>query len=249
MVASPVSLRCVGSGDAFGSGGRLQSCYHLSFDSGQLLLDCGSTSLVGMQRYGIYPNEIDAIVVSHLHGDHFGGIPYLLLEGKYVSKRSSPLTILGPKGLQKQVDATTEALYPGLLGKKLPFKVNYREFCTKTIEQIGGANVECFKVNHGVGKKAYGVRVEFGGKVVSYTGDTQWTDSLVPLAQGSDLFICECFAYNISVPSHLDYNTLLKHRDSLASKRIVLTHMGDQMLHNLENVEFDTFSDGDVIEI
>ncbi len=249
MVVNSVSLRCVGSGDAFGSGGRLQSCYHLSFYGGQMLLDCGSTSLVGLQRCGIDPNEIDAILVSHLHGDHFGGIPYLLLEGKYVGQRSRPLTLLGPKGLKKQVEAATEALYPGLLSKKLPFKVNYRQFNTKIIEEISGANVKCFKVSHGASKNAFGVRIEVGSKVISYTGDTQWTESLVPLAHGSDLLICECFAYDSCVPSHLDYNTLLKNRDKLASKRIVLTHLGDQMLQNLHNIKFDTLSDGEIIDV
>ena len=249
MVTNTISLCCVGSGDAFGSDGRLQSCYHLRYSGGQLLLDCGSTSLVGMQRYGIVPNEIDTIVVSHLHGDHFGGIPYLLLEGKYVSQRLRPLIIIGPRGLQQKVEATTEALYPGLMGKKLPFDVVYRQINPKTIEEVNGAQINFFRVSHGTSKDVYGLRVTADGKVISYTGDSQWTNNLIPLAKESDLLISECFAYSESVPSHLDYKTLVKQRDKLGSKRIILTHMGKQMLSNLSHVEIETFSDGDVIKI
>ncbi|MDX2494149.1 MAG: MBL fold metallo-hydrolase, partial [Desulfuromusa sp.] len=99
MVNTLATLRCIGTGDAFGSGGRLNSCFHLAAAGEQLLLDCGCSSLIGMQRCGVIPSEIDTVIISHLHGDHFGGIPYLLLEGKYISQRIRPLTLVGPPGL------------------------------------------------------------------------------------------------------------------------------------------------------
>lgn len=129
-MSDKVSIRCVGTGDAFGSGGRLNSCFQLAVKGEQLLLDCGCSSLIGLQRCSIDPAGIDTVVVSHLHGDHFGGIPFLLLEAKFVSRRQRPLTLIGPPGLQQQVEAALEALYPGTIGAGFRFPVNYRQLET-----------------------------------------------------------------------------------------------------------------------
>jgi len=244
-----VSLCCAGTGDAFGSGGRLNSCFHLSFPAGQLLIDCGCSCLIGLQRCGITPAEIDTVVISHLHGDHFGGIPYLLLEGKYVSLRTRPLTLIGPPGLQQQVEAAAEALYPGVLSKKFNFPVEYQLLEPKKILQVNSAEIGCFQVKHGSCRHAYGLRVEVAGKVISYTGDTEWTDNLLPLAQGSDVLIAECFAYDQPVPSHLDYLTLLQKREQLDCQRLLLTHMGPAMLARVGQLELETLDDGDIILI
>jgi ribonuclease BN (tRNA processing enzyme) len=248
MVASEILLRCIGSGDAFGSGGRLNSCFYLKTSFSQMLLDCGSSSLIGMQRCGVVAADIDTVIISHLHGDHFGGIPYLLLEGKYVSQRTKPLTLIGPKGLQQRVEAVSKALYPGIMGKN-DFPVEYRELDPKKSLQFNSTHIECFQVKHGSSQHAYGLRVETGGRVISYTGDTEWTENLIPLSQGSDLLISECFAYDQPLPSHMDYRTLLKQRSRLGCRKLVLTHMGPEMLSRLDELELDTVNDGDIIEI
>ena len=74
-----------GSGDAFSNGGR------------HVLLDCGATSLSALKRLGLDPGEIAAVFVSHLHGDHFGGLPFLILDGQF-SRRVRPLAVVGPPG-------------------------------------------------------------------------------------------------------------------------------------------------------
>ena len=249
MVAASITLHCIGTGDAFGSGGRLNSCYYLNSPEGQILLDCGCSSLIGMQNCGVVAAEIDTVIISHLHGDHFGGIPYLLLEGKYASQRSKPLTLIGPPGLQQRVEAVSEAFYPGTLGNKYNFPVEYRLLDPKKTLQINSANIACFQVKHGRSKHAYGLRVETAGKVVSYTGDTEWTENLIPLSKGSDLLIAECFAYDQPRPSHLDYRTLLQHQERLGCRKLVLTHMGPEMLLRVGELELDTVNDGDIIEI
>lgn len=248
MVTAEIFIRCVGTGDAFGSGGRLNSCFYLNSPDGQMLLDCGSSSLIGMQRCGVVAAEIDTVIVSHLHGDHFGGIPYLFLEGKYLSRRTKPLTLIGPRGLQQRVEAVSKALYPGIMGKN-NFPVEYRELDPKKPLQFNSAQIECFRVKHGSNQHAYGLRVETGGKVISYTGDTEWTENLIPLSQGSDLLIAECCAYDQTLPSHLDYQTLLKQRTRLGCRRLVLTHMGSEMLSRLNELELETVNDGDIIKI
>jgi ribonuclease BN (tRNA processing enzyme) len=244
-----VQLRCVGTGDAFGSGGRLHSCYHLQSDGLQLLLDCGCSSIAGLHGCGIKPNEIDLIVVSHLHGDHFGGIPFLFLEAKYISRRTRPLTLVGPPGLQQQIETTLEALYPGAIGKGVDFPVHYRQLEPESCLQLGDLKLRCFPVVHGSSAAVYGLRIEIANRVISYSGDTEWTDALLDLAAGSDLFIAECFAYGPATPSHLDYQTLLAKRKLLDCRRLVLTHLGETMLDRLEEVELEVLKDGDLLRL
>ncbi|WP_303720864.1 MBL fold metallo-hydrolase [Malonomonas rubra] len=244
-----VVLRCVGTGDAFGSGGRLNSCYHLSVGGEQILLDCGCSSLIGLQKYQLSAAAIDTIIVSHLHGDHFGGIPFLLLEAKYVSLREKPLTLIGPPGLQQQVDTALEALYPGTIGDGLVVPLIYRELDPSQPLQQGLFTIQCCKVKHGSSPNAYALRVEAGGKSICYTGDTEWTENLIPLADGSDLLLAECFSYQQQVPSHLDYKTLRQQQKSLNSKKLVLTHLGPEILQHLPELELPIVSDGDLIEL
>src|SRR5262249_57667383 len=102
----------VGSGDGFGSGGRFQTCIRLHDDGYTALVDCGATSLTAMKAQHLDPSEADAVVISHLHGDHFGGLPLLILDGQF-SRRTRPLTVLGPAGTGERLHAAMETLYPG----------------------------------------------------------------------------------------------------------------------------------------
>ena len=73
-------LQFVGCGDAFGSGGRFNTCFHLVGREINALIDCGATSLVGMNKLAIERNDIDLILISHFHADHIGGLPFFILE-------------------------------------------------------------------------------------------------------------------------------------------------------------------------
>ena len=112
-VSPAVTVTFAGSGDAFGSGGRYQACIHLRPEGGRpLLLDCGATSLSALKRLGLDPGEVAAVVVSHLHGDHFGGLPFLILDGQF-SRRSRSLRVVGPPGTARRLTDAMECLFPG----------------------------------------------------------------------------------------------------------------------------------------
>jgi ribonuclease BN (tRNA processing enzyme) len=89
-------VRFVGSGDAFGSGGRWQACIQLTVPEQVTLVDCGATSLVALKAQGLDPGQVAAVAVTHLHGDHFGGLPLLILDGQF-SHRTAPLLVAGPR--------------------------------------------------------------------------------------------------------------------------------------------------------
>ena len=128
-----MKLRFVGSGDAFGSGGRFQTCLHLApsagdeeSNDGAVLIDCGATSLVALKKWGIDPQTIGWIALSHLHGDHFAGVPWLILDGRF-GGRQRPLVVAGPRGAEQRVRETFQALYPAAPAAELPFEVRYDE--------------------------------------------------------------------------------------------------------------------------
>jgi ribonuclease BN (tRNA processing enzyme) len=243
-----VRVRFLGSGDAFSSGGRLQSCFHLDGGDEPLLIDCGASVLAGLKREGLDPAGVGLVALSHLHGDHFGGLPWLVLDGRF-SGRELPLEIAGPTTTRERLKRVFEGLYPGAAEAELPFDLRFVELTEGTRRELGPASITPFEVRHQSGAPSFSLRVEYGGKLITYSGDTEWTDSLADAARGADLFICECNYFDQQVPGHLDYRTLQEHRPELDCHRIVLTHMGDQMLRHLDDVEMETAADGLAIEL
>ena len=122
-----MKLTIVGSGDAFGSGGRFNTCFFLETAKAALLIDCGASALPALKGQGIEPNRIDAIVLSHLHGDHFGGIPFFLLDSQFLARREKPLTIAGPPGTRARLDAALEVFFPKSTGTKWRFSWSVKE--------------------------------------------------------------------------------------------------------------------------
>lgn len=246
-----IRIQFLGSGDAFGSGGRLQSCILLTVPDARLLLDCGASSLIAMRAASVEPNDIDAILVSHLHGDHFGGIPYFILDAQLVSKRTKPLQLVGPPGMRDRLHAAMEVDFPGSSRVQQRFEIRYRELEPRRTTPVdaGGLSVTAFPVDHFSGAPSYALRMEVVGRCLAYSGDTAWTDSLVEASEGSDLFICEAYFYEKRVKFHLDYRTLMAHRDELGAKRILLTHLSADMLSRLDDVELETAQDGLALDL
>ncbi len=241
---SAITLTFAGSGDTFGSGGRFQTCIHVEAGAIQFLLDCGASSLIALKRSRIDPAAIDVILVTHLHGDHFGGIPLFILEAQLVSKRTRPLTLAGPPGLENRVSQAMEALFPGSTQISLKFGLQFVELAERVPTRLGTLAVTPYPVIHASGAPPYALRVEVAGKVIVYSGDTEWTEELLFAANGADLFICETYMFDRPVRYHLDYKTLLLHRPELNCKRLIVTHMSDDMLNWIPNLELEWAEDG-----
>jgi ribonuclease BN (tRNA processing enzyme) len=238
-----VKVRFLGSGDAFGSGGRFQTCIHFHAGASQLLLDCGASSLIAMRRFGVDPQAIDAVILSHLHGDHFGGVPFLVLDGQF-KRRTRPLVVAGPPGVEARVRQAMEVFFPGSTRIERKFETRFVELADRMAVPVGPVSVTGFEVSHASGAPPFALRVVGEGRVVAYSGDTEWTENLIDAARGADLFIAEALFYDRRVKYHLDLATLLQHRSRLECRRLVVTHMGEDMLARLEGLDIEAAADG-----
>jgi ribonuclease BN (tRNA processing enzyme) len=243
-----VTVRFAGAGDAFGNGGRFQTCIVLQAEGEErlTLVDCGASSLVALKRLGIDPGAVDAIVLSHLHGDHFGGIPFFVLDAQF-TRREKPLLIAGPPGTQARVRASMEVFFPGSSAVQRRFELVFAEYAG----DAGGAEiaagafaVSAFEVVHASGAPAFALRLRCGDKVVAYSGDTEWTAALIGAARDADLFVCEAYTFERPTKFHLSYAALREHRAELGARRVILTHMGPEMLAHLGGVPDETAADG-----
>jgi ribonuclease BN (tRNA processing enzyme) len=236
-----------GSGDAFGNGGRYQTCFWLEGEKDSLLVDCGATSLTALKAVGIEPNEIPAVVLTHLHGDHFGGLPFLVLDGQF-RRRQRDLTIAGPPGTRERVETAMELFFPGSLAAPRRFGLRFTELAFGGATSVGPASVRAVPVEQ-PGTPACALRVEFEDRVIAYTGDSAWSDDLVALADGADLLIAEAYFFERQVPYHLDYATLRANRARLNCTRVILTHMSPDMLARQAEAEYEVAHDGLVLTI
>jgi ribonuclease BN (tRNA processing enzyme) len=238
----------VGSGDAFGSGGRFNTCFHVATEHTRLLIDCGASSLIGMQRLHIDRAAIDLVLLTHFHADHFGGIPFFVLDAQFVAKRTRPLTIAGPSGVGAWYERIFAATFPG--ERILPFPLEFHEFEIGQLNRIGELEVTPFHVRHDDrAGPCLALRVRVGGRIICYSGDTEWTDTLVEAARDADLFVCECYVYDRPVRAHLSLTTLRQHLPAIGAKRVILTHMSNSMLNRRAEVEYEMADDGKIIEV
>jgi ribonuclease BN (tRNA processing enzyme) len=243
-------LTFLGSGDAFGTGGRFNTCFHVATGSENFLIDCGATSLVAMRRFKVEPNSIGIVLLTHLHGDHFGGLPFFILDAQLISRRRAPLTVVGPVGLKQRLHDTMKALFPGSEKIQQKFELNLVEIEPDRAHRVGPVEVTPFIAAHNAGAPAFTLRISCEGKTLTYSGDTAWCDSLVRAADGADLLIVESSGYDKEIPQHLDYGTLSRRRGELKARTIVLTHMGPEMLANRDSVQdFELAEDGKSFQV
>ncbi|HLA81074.1 MAG TPA: MBL fold metallo-hydrolase [Thermoleophilia bacterium] len=243
-----VSVTFLGSGDAFGSGGRFQTCILVSSDGERFLIDCGASSLIAIKKRGIDPSLIGTILITHLHGDHFGGLPFFILDAQF-SKRDRPLLIAGPPGLRERLVTAMEAFFPKSSQTKQRFAMEVLKLPPGSRSVIGTLRVTAEEVVHFCAAPPYALRVECNGRTIAYSGDTEWTDTLLRMASGADLFICEAYYFEKKVPFHLDYASLAARRDKLGCKRLILTHLSDDMIRRAPDLPVECAEDGKTISI
>ncbi|MFZ2157890.1 MAG: MBL fold metallo-hydrolase [Bradyrhizobium sp.] len=244
-----MQLQFVGCGDAFGSGGRSNTCFHVTGDHVNFLIDCGASSLPALKRQGIIRDGIDLILITHFHGDHFGGLPFLLLDAQF-TRRTRPLFVAGPEGIEARLAQVMEALFENSSKTKQRFDLSVVVLRPEEKRSFGAVEVTPYPVVHGEsGGPFLAYRVEAEGRVIAYSADTEWTETLIPAARDADLFIAEAYYYDRIVKNHLSLTTLEAHLAEIKPKRLMLTHMSDDMLGRLDTLAHTAASDGMIVEL
>ncbi len=238
-------LQFLGSGDAFGSGGRFNTCLHLERAAhGNLLVDCGASSMVAIRKWEVEPNAISTVLVSHLHGDHFAGLPFFLLDAQLVSRRTEPLLLAGPPGFRDRLMTVMEAMFAGSTQVQRKFELEIRELELHERVETNGLAVTPYLMKHYSGAPSYALRIETEGKVLAYSGDTEWVGELIPAGRDADLFICEAYFFDKVMKYHIDYTTLVNHLPRIGAKRTIVTHMSAELLARTSQIALEAAHDG-----
>jgi ribonuclease BN (tRNA processing enzyme) len=243
LMPSAVQVTILGSGDAFGSGGRLHSAYLIEAAGVTFLVDCGTTVLQGLKRANVDPRRIDFVCLSHLHGDHFGGVPFLFMDYLYENRRERPIAVYGPPGTEARVQALFEALYQRQANESSPYLVSFVEMkAGPTV--VDGVTIEAFAVPHVAELVCYGFEIRAAGRRIVYSGDTGWNDELAARAKGADLFICECSTFETRLDIHVSYPEIAARASSLGCKRLLLSHLGSEPLARRNELTLEIAEDG-----
>ena len=234
----------IGTSDAFGAGGRRQSAVLLRAPNGGVLLDCGATTNSGLADLQIDRAEIDTVLISHFHGDHFAGLPLLLLAALYEDQRAQPLRIVGPPGIEKRTRALAQAMGHSIDDREWTFPIHFEEYPRGAETEIGPARIRSFDVHHQPDSKPHGLVLTLASQQIAYTGDTGWFEGLPGAVAGSELLICECTYATETFEYHLNYEALVAQREQFDCGRMILTHLGAEMTARRGTCEFETADDG-----
>jgi ribonuclease BN (tRNA processing enzyme) len=244
-----MQLRFIGCGDALGSGGRANTCFHVTGGNVNFLIDCGASSLPALKRLDVVRDSIDLILITHFHGDHFGGLPFFLLDAQF-TRRTRPLVIAGPQGIETRLAQVMEAMFEHSSKTKQRFDLSVVALNPEESRGFGAVKVTPYPVVHGEsGGPFLAYRIEAEGRTIAYSADTEWTETLIPAAHDADLFIVEAYYYDRIVKNHLSLKTLEAHLSGINARRLILTHMSDDMLGRIGSLPYSTASDGLVVEL
>lgn len=237
---------CLGSGNAFGEGGRFQTSFYVRTSGAGMLIDCGASTCIAMNQQQLSDEDVDFVFITHFHGDHFGGLAFLLCEIRAMKRRTKPITIVGPDGIEARTKASLASFYPGVELKGEP-SINFMTYTAAVPLTVGKARILAYPAVHSEGTSPHMLRLQAEDRVIAFSGDTGWTEDIIPLCDGSDIFVCEASAYDTPVAHHLSVKEIVANRHRLRASRIVLTHPGPDTLRHLAEIPFEVASDGQVL--
>lgn len=242
-------LQFLGTGDAFGSGGLDQTCFLLSSDDYFLLIDCGCSGLTSLKRMGIDPLRIDAIVVSHLHGDHFGGIPFFIRDQTFAGRKKT-LLVVGPPDTEDRIELLSFFLFPCSKSFVPSFDIIFKNYTGEDILiNEHGICIKAFGVDHEYETNPHAVRISINNKVICYSGDTTWNNALIEAAHEADIFICEAYTLNKAMRNHMVYSDINSNAKKLSCKKIFLTHCTEEVLNAADTLELEIARQGMTVNL
>ncbi len=247
---APVTVTLLGTGDAFASFGRSQSGYLIDSPAGRILMEAGPGLLPALKSNAISPDSFDLLLISHLHGDHFAGLPFLILDYMWETPRKKLLTIAGPPKLEQRTWMLMRTMFPHFNLAKVKHKLKFVVLEPGSSTRLGKFKVSAIRSPHTTPDISLSLRIDGGGKSIVFSGDTGWNDELVELSAGADLFLCECTYYESDhLTFHLNYPLLAANRGKFNVRRMVLTHLGREVLNHADQIALEMGYDGMKIEV
>lgn len=222
-------LTVIGSADAFNSAGRGHSCYVLeSPGAGRLMVDFGPTALMGLRRAGLPPEQLDGVVFTHLHGDHIGGFPYLLIDALYNGVRRRELPLLGPLRTAECLSALLDATYDDMKARMPLVPVTITEFLPGDTRELCGYRIMAFAAEHmHPPHRPLCLRIEDPqGVSVAFSGDTLPCPGLFEAAEGASLLVAECTRLDQPAGQHCTWEDWKREGPGLHAKSLLLSHLG-----------------------
>lgn len=231
-----LELTFLGSGDAFASSPERYWSAFLA--NGRCLFDAPPTLLPHLKRLGTPLTGIEVVFITHFHGDHFMGLPFLFLEYVYLTERRDDLFIVGPPGVEEKIEEFARQCYAEVT-RDAGYRRRYVEARPGTDQYVNEISFRAFPMSHIPGKlESFGYRVHVGEKTVAYTGDTMMCEEIFQLAEGADVLVLDCTYTQGSGSAHVGMDDLPMIRKRVAPETaIVLTHLdGEPDIAGLENV-------------
>lgn len=230
-----LDLRFIGTGNAFAPGGL---CWNGFVLGGRYLFEAPPQALQSLNKMGIDANDLDGVILSHHHGDHFLGLPFLFLQWKTLNRRR-PVRIIGPEGTKRLAKEIGEHVYPWLF--ETDFEIEWEEVRDGSRSTLGGLSLASVGVKHDTRlSDSLGFEIGLAGRRMGYTGDSAICDAVLDLARGSEILISECASVDEVIPTHMNLRDDLP-RVRAAMKpgaRLILTHLGPGVTaRGLDNTE------------
>jgi ribonuclease BN (tRNA processing enzyme) len=219
-----LELSFLGSGNAFTPGGRYWSSFLLN---GRYLLDAPPTLLPHLKRLGVPLTDIRVIFISHFHGDHFLGLPFLLLEYLHMTPRREDLHIVGPPGVEEKIERLADMAFPNLSSANAGYRRRYLEVEPNRQLTVDDLPFQAFLMKHANDTlTSFGYSLRLAEKVIAYTGDAELSDGLFALAEGADVLVLDCNYSQGRGPEHVSFADVPEIRRRLpSSTTIILTHL------------------------
>jgi ribonuclease BN (tRNA processing enzyme) len=246
-VRNNVKLTILGSGTLVPSGSRNSAGYFVELPDARIMLDCGAGTVHALDRYGVPWEQMTHLFISHFHIDHVGELASLLFAFRHGMKanRVEPLTIAGPRGLDRLIEGLKLAYGESLLSMKFPVIVRMI-YPGDSIELGSGSTLSVARTPHT--QESLAVKIESDGHKLCYTGDTDYDDELTHFFQKADLLISECsFREPYERIPHLSVNEVARLASRAEVARLIVTHFYFEVNEAELKMELERGYKGEVI--
>ncbi len=217
----------------------------------EILIDLGNGNAKSIKQLGHSIEKIKAVFITHLHGDHYADIPFLILDRMILkTKTNNELVIYGPEKLEENVRVAYEVFFDNYERYKNDAGIKFATVKESKDISVDKYEVTPYKVDHGKLQPAYGYIVKKDNKSVGFSGDSVYCKAIDEIVKKSDVSVLDMSSVK-TVPGHMGMEDILKICEKYPEKTIIATHMHAEtriIANDLKVKNLIIPNDGDVYE-